>query len=397
MTEHRRDRPAGLGFALLAALAFGASGPLARPLIDAGLDPLHVAWLRVTGAALFLLPVALRRRAALRRHPWLLLAYGVFPMAGIQAFYFAALARIPVGVALLLEFLGPVLVLLWLRVVRRRRVSRQAVVGVILAVAGLTLLVEAFTGGGGLDPIGIALALVAAACQAAFFLLSDAGGPDVDPPAVIAYGAIVGSLVLVPIVQPWSLPWELVGGTVDVAGLAMPAPALLAWLCVVSTSVAYLAGVGAVRRLSAPIAGAVAYLEVVTAIALAWLLLGETLSLPQTVGAVVVVLGAFIAQLAVPTESGPNDPALVSPASSGPRVSGVAATDPAAGIPAAVDPAAVNSTAVGSEPSRVTSSPPDPAIGVMRPRTRATPPSEPPAGDTVRTGCPDPAGEDVPR
>ncbi|APU21851.1 EamA family transporter [Actinoalloteichus sp. GBA129-24] len=308
MIEHRRNRSAGLGFAIAAALAFGASGPLARPLIDAGLDPLHVAWLRVTGAALFLLPVALRRRRMLRSRPWLLLAYGVFPMAGIQAFYFAALARIPVGVALLVEFLGPVLVLLWLRVVHRRRVSRQAVIGVILAVTGLTLLVEAFSGGGP-DPIGIALALAAAACQAAFFLLSDAGGDDVDPPAVIAYGAIVGSLVLVPIVQPWSLRWDLVGGTVDVGGIAMPALAPVAWLAVVSTAVAYLTGVAAVRRLSAPIAGAVAYLEVVTSIALAWLLLGETLSPAQTVGAVVVVLGAFIAQLSVPTPE-PGDPAV---------------------------------------------------------------------------------------
>src|SRR5690606_2381266 len=127
----------GLAFAIASALAFGGSGPVARPLIDAGLDPLHVTWLRVAGAALLLLPVAFRHHRTLRTRPALLLAYGVFPMAGVQAFYFAAISRIPVGVALLIEFLGPVLVLLWTRVVRRIPVSRGAALGVVLAIAGL--------------------------------------------------------------------------------------------------------------------------------------------------------------------------------------------------------------------------------------------------------------------
>src|SRR5690606_41773204 len=113
-----------LGYALASALAFGGSGVAARPLLDAGVDPLHVTWLRVAGAALILLPLALRHRAALRTRPALLLAYGVFPMAGVQALYFAAISRIPVGVALLIEFLGPVLVLPWIRVVRRHHLPR---------------------------------------------------------------------------------------------------------------------------------------------------------------------------------------------------------------------------------------------------------------------------------
>ncbi len=115
MVESSRNRSSGLVFAILSALAFGGSGPAARPLLDAGLDPMQVTWLRVAGAALLLLPVALYHHRALRTRPALLLAYGMFPMAGVQAFYFAAISRIPVGVALLIEFLGPVLVLLWTR------------------------------------------------------------------------------------------------------------------------------------------------------------------------------------------------------------------------------------------------------------------------------------------
>ena len=67
----------GLGLALGSALAFGGSGVAAKPLIAAGLDPLHVVWLRVAGAALVMLPVAVRHRGLVRRRPALLAGFGL--------------------------------------------------------------------------------------------------------------------------------------------------------------------------------------------------------------------------------------------------------------------------------------------------------------------------------
>lgn len=295
-----RHRPSGLAFALASALAFGGSGVFARPLLDAGMDPLHVTWLRVSGAALLLLPVALAHWRTARNRPLLILAYGVFPMAGVQALYFASIARIPVGIALLIEFLGPVLVLLWLRVVRRTRVSSAAVVGVVLAVAGLGLLLEVWAGMR-LDAIGVALALGAAAAQAAFFLLSDNLGEDTHPLAVVAFGSLVAAVLLGVLARPWTLPWHMLSGPVDLGGLTLPGWAMTLWLGLVCTALAYFLGISAIRRLSPPVAGAVGYLEVVTAIVLAWALLGEALSPVQILGAVVIVAGAFIAQTAVPS------------------------------------------------------------------------------------------------
>ncbi|WP_046470564.1 EamA family transporter [Allosalinactinospora lopnorensis] len=295
-----RHRASGLGYAVASALAFGGSGPFARPLIDAGMDPLHVTWLRGAGAAVLLLPLAIRHRNVLRTHPWLLLAYGVFPMAGVQAFYFAAISRIPVGVALLVEFLGPVLVLGWIRLVRRRPVSRAAALGVILAVTGLACLVEVWAGIS-LDLLGLALALTAATCQAAYFLLSDTAGDDVEPIAIISYGALVATALITVIARPWEMPWQLLAGEVTISGASTSALVSVGWLAVVSTALAYVTGVAAVRRLSPVVAGAVAYLEVVTAIVLAWLMLGEALSTAQTLGAAIVIAGAFTAQTAVPS------------------------------------------------------------------------------------------------
>ncbi|BDM68910.1 membrane protein [Streptomyces nigrescens] len=302
-----RGRGAGVGIALLSALAFGGSGVAAKPLITAGLEPLHVTWLRVAGAALVMLPVAWRHRDLPRRQPALLAGYGLLAVAGVQACYFAALSRIPVGVALLIEYLAPALVLGWVRFVQKRPVTRAAALGVVLAVGGLACVVEIWSGLS-FDVLGLALALGAACCQVGYFVLSDHGsdGEDrADPLGVIAYGLLIGAVVLTAIARPWELDWTVLGGAADMNGTEVPAALLLAWIVLVATVAAYLTGVVSIRRLSPQVAGVVACLEAVIATVLAWVLLGEHLSAPQILGGVVVLIGAFIAQLAKPqtTES----------------------------------------------------------------------------------------------
>ncbi len=303
-------RGVGLGLALGSAVAFGGSGVAAKPLIEAGLDPLHVVWLRVAGAALVMLPLAVRHRALLRRRPGLLAGFGLLAVAGVQACYFAALSRIPVGVALLIEYLAPALVLGWVRFVQRRPVTRAAAVGVVLAVGGLACVVEVWSGLG-FDALGLLLALGAACCQVGYFVLSDHGGDAgeeaPDPLGVIAYGLLVGAAVLTVVARPWSMDWSVLAGTARMDGTPVAAFVLLAWIILVATVVAYITGIVAVRRLSPQVAGVVACLEAVIATVLAWVLLGEHLSAPQIAGGVVVLAGAFIAQSSTPAK-GSGDP-----------------------------------------------------------------------------------------
>lgn len=298
-----RGRGFGLGLALLSALAFGGSGVAAKPLIEAGLDPLHVVWLRVAGAALVMLPVAWRHRSLVRARPALLLGYGLLAVAGVQACYFAAISRIPVGVALLVEYLAPALVLGWVRFVQRRPVSRAAALGVVLAVGGLACVVEVWSGLR-FDTLGLLLALGAACCQVGYFVLSDQGsdaGEQAPPPlGVIAHGLLVGTLVLTFVSRPWGMDWALLTRDAPMDGTPVPAVLLLVWIVLFATVVAYVTGVLSVRSLSPQIAVVVACLEAVVATGLAWILLGEHLSLPQIVGGGVVLAGAFIAQTATP-------------------------------------------------------------------------------------------------
>jgi drug/metabolite transporter (DMT)-like permease len=298
-------RGVGLGLALLSAVAFGGSGVAAKPLIEAGLDPLHVVWLRVAGAALVMLPLAVRHRALLRRRPGLLVGFGLLAVAGVQACYFAALSRIPVGVALLIEYLAPALVLGWVRFVQKRPVTRAAAVGVVLAVGGLACVVEVWSGLG-FDALGLLLALGAACCQVGYFVLSDqgsdAGDEAPDPLGVIAYGLLVGAAVLTVLARPWTMDWSVLRGTASMDGRPVAAVVLLAWIVLVATVAAYVTGVVSVRRLSPQVAGVVACLEAVIATVLAWVLLGEHLSAPQIAGGAIVLVGAFIAQSSTPSK-----------------------------------------------------------------------------------------------
>jgi drug/metabolite transporter (DMT)-like permease len=305
-SQGHRAGGVGLGLALGSALAFGGSGVAAKPLIEAGLDPLHVVWLRVAGAALVMLPVAVRHRALLRRRPALLAGFGLLAVAGVQACYFAAISRIPVGVALLVEYLAPALVLGWVRFVQRRPVTRAAALGVVLAVGGLACVVEVWAGLS-FDALGLLLALGAACCQVGYFILSDQGSDSgaeaPDPLGVIAYGLLVGTAVLTVVARPWRMDWSVLAHTADMDGTPVAAGLLLGWIVLVATVLAYVTGVLSVRRLSPQIAGVVACLEAVVATVLAWILLGEHLSAPQLAGGAVVLLGAFIAQSSAPARS----------------------------------------------------------------------------------------------
>ncbi|GGV46539.1 EamA family transporter [Streptomyces spectabilis] len=298
-------RGLGLGLALVSAVAFGGSGVAAKPLIEAGLDSLHVVWLRVAGAALVMLPVAWRHRALVRRRPALLAGFGLLAVAGVQACYFASISRIPVGVALLVEYLAPALVLGWVRFVQRRPVTRAAALGVVLAVGGLACVVEVWAGLS-FDAVGLLLALGAACCQVGYFVLSDQGGDAgadaPDPLGVIAYGLLVGAAVLTVIARPWGMDWGVLARTAAMDGSRVPAWVLLCWIVLIATVVAYVTGVLSVRRLSPAVAGVVACLEAVVATVLAWVVLGERLSAPQLAGGALVLVGAFIAQSSAPVK-----------------------------------------------------------------------------------------------
>ncbi|MFB9839462.1 EamA family transporter, partial [Actinoallomurus acaciae] len=175
---------------------------------------------------------------------------------------------------------------------------RSAAVGVGIALVGLACVVQVWAGLR-LDLIGVLAGLGAAACQAAFFLAADRAVGRVDPLVMTATGFAIAVVVLAVCAPPWNVPWHEFGVEVALGGHTAPGWLLLTLLVLISTVVAYVTSVAAVHRLSAPIAGAVGYVEAVAAAVFAWVILGEHLSPVQLAGGLIVLVGAFVAQRSV--------------------------------------------------------------------------------------------------
>lgn len=175
MLQRGSGRGTGLVLAVASAATFGTSGTFGAALLAAGWTPAAAVTARVAIAALVLTPVALvqlrgRWRLLIANVP-VVAVFGLVAIAGCQLFYFNAVAHLAVGVALLLEYLGTVLVVGWLWLRHGQRPRRLTVLGGAVAVAGLVLVLD-LAGAHHLDPIGVAWGLTAAGGLAVYFMLS---------------------------------------------------------------------------------------------------------------------------------------------------------------------------------------------------------------------------------
>jgi drug/metabolite transporter (DMT)-like permease len=286
---------------VLASFCFGTSGPLVKPAMDAGLSPQQVASFRIAVAAALLLAfVSVTRPGLLRLRRAdlpLLVGYGLVGVAAVQLLYFAAVSRIPIGIAMLLEFTSPVLVALWVRFVRRVVLSARMWVGTALALLGLAMVAQVWEGLR-LDAFGLLFGIAAALCAAAYFLIGERGVSTIPPLGLVTWGMVVGAVAIAVVAPPWSLPGETMAATAEFAGLAVPVWTLLVTCAVVSTAIAYLLSISAMRYLPANVVSVLAVCEPIVATALAWLALGQALAPIQVLGAVVLLAGATVVQLA---------------------------------------------------------------------------------------------------
>lgn len=314
----RRPATAGLVIALASALAFASSGPVMKPLLEAGWSLGAALLLRMGGAALLLSPWlvrAVRRNPrAFVRHAPLVVGFGLTAVAGCQLFYFSAMQRIPVGVALLVQYLAPVLLVLGIWARTRRRPSAIVLVGTAVAMAGLLLVVDLT--GATFDPLGVAFALCAAVCAAAYFVIAERTGDTMPPLALAAGGLVVGAALMGVLCLTGVLPFVAPPVSTGILGLAVPWFASVAWVVVVATALGYSLGVLAVPRIGARLASFVGLTEVLFAVLFAWLLLGETPSPVQAAGGALILAGVVLVRLdpaAAPTGEAAIVPAVPAP------------------------------------------------------------------------------------
>ncbi|MGA8846279.1 MAG: DMT family transporter [Nocardioides sp.] len=301
----------GLVMALASAVAFGMAGALARPLLEAGWSPGAVVLVRIALGALIVVPFGIRSLrgdwSPVRRNARLIVAYGVLAVAGAQFCYFSAVSYMQVAPALLIEYTAPVAVVGWLWLRHGQRPGLITLAGGAVCALGLILVLDLFSGAGGLSVAGVLWALAAMVGLAAYFVLSADDRTGLPPLALAAGGLVVGAAVLGALGLVGLMPVRATDGPVSYAGLEVAWWAPLALLGLVSAAIAYVTGIAAARQLGSRLASFVALSEVVCAVAWAWLLLGELPGAVQLGGGVLVLVGVVGVKLGEPA-SLPSEP-----------------------------------------------------------------------------------------
>jgi drug/metabolite transporter (DMT)-like permease len=290
----RSSTSAGLVVAVLAAATFGTSGAFVKPLLEAGWSPAAAVTVRALVGGLALAPVALvllrGRWDAFWRGRWRVLGMALIGVAGTQLVYFAALQRIPVGTAILIEYMAPLLLVAVAWVMTRRTPAAVVLIGSVVALVGLVLVVSP-GGGGGVDPLGLAFALVAMVGCAGYYVIAARPSDGLPPVALAAAGLLVAGVVLGLVGLTGLVPFTATSSDVVLFGSTVSwwVPILVVGL--LGTAVAYAASITASEMLGSRLASFAGLLEVVAATFYAWLLLGERLTLPQLIGGALILVG----------------------------------------------------------------------------------------------------------
>ena len=295
----------GLLFAVGSALAFGSSGPFAKALMEAGWSPTAAVVARLAGGALVMAVFAtIVRPGWVRealRHKKTVVLYGAIPIAGAQLFYYNAVAHLSVGVALLLEYTAPILVVAWVWMTTRRRPTNLTLAGVALAVAGIMLVLNVFNGAH-INVIGVGWGLAAAVCAACYFVMSanasngSADSDGVNPITLAAAGLVVGAAAVTLLGAVGIMPLTFTSNDTVIAGWTTSWVVPVIALGVVATAVAYTLGIVGISMLRPRFASLVGLSEVMFAVLAAWILLGEALTTIQAVGGAIVLGGLALAR-----------------------------------------------------------------------------------------------------
>lgn len=286
-----------------AATLFAINGTVSKVVLESGVTSLRLTQARCLGAlaglGLFVLVKRPQSLRTTRRELAFLVAFGVGGVAFVQLFYFAAIARLEIGVSLLIQYTAPLLVALWARFVFKEHVRRRVWLALGLALVGLSVMVDVW-GGVPVNTAGVLLSFASAFTFAAYLLLAEHAVGRREPVSLLVYGFLFASLFWA-VVQPWwSFPFDDFAESVSLLGnLAesdLPAWTLVLVIVVVGTILPFILMVGSLQHLPATTVGMVAMLEPVLGALVAYLWLDEALAAQQLAGGAIVLAAILLAQ-----------------------------------------------------------------------------------------------------
>ena len=296
----RQSSLTGFLLAVGSAASFGLSGIFASALMDAGWSAIAATTARISLAALALLGPTwylLRGKWHLVRRAWgQLLLFGVLAVAGCQLAFFLAVQYIPPSLALLIEFLGPVLLMLWVWASTRVSPGVITILGAVIAFAGL-VTISGLAFGGSLHPLGILFGLIAAVGNAAYYATGARSDHGIPPLPFVGLGLMIGAVVLVLVDMFGILHFEITNDPVTIAGTEVPTWVAVVGMVFISTVLAYTLGVAASRNLGATVASFTGYSEPLFGIFWTIVLLAIVPTGTQWIGAALIIGGVIVVKL----------------------------------------------------------------------------------------------------
>ena len=294
----------GYLYALAAALLFGANGSVSKVVLEAGISPTQLTQFRVLGTAIIagaILLVIDREAFRLTRRQFGVMAIlGLAGVAVLQASYAVAIQLLPVGIALLFEYLAVLLVAVIAFFFLKEKVKARLWIAIAFVLVGLAVVAQVWAST--LNPLGVGMALVAAASLTLYFIVGERQVGATSPLAVAFWTTSFASVFWAFFSGWWMLEPASLAETVSLSGnltaVHLPLWIPLAWCVVMGSFAPFLLSFLALKHLSATAAGVVASSEVIFAFLVAWLWLGEGLNAVQLIGAAVVLAGIILAQTA---------------------------------------------------------------------------------------------------
>jgi drug/metabolite transporter (DMT)-like permease len=288
-------RLVGYAMILSAAALFGFNGNVSALLFDEGVTPVTLVQFRMLIGGLCLLLVMLtawRGGLKLPRRNWgWIVAFGL-ALAMVTYTYFVSISRLPIAIALVIQFSAPAWIALGEAAWRRRLPTLHVTISIFLTFGGITFLTGLWKQNlNGLDRLGLLFACLSVLAYIAYLLLGRRVGRDVPSITSTAYGALVAAAFWFCVQPPWTVP----------ASTWQPHTLLLIFIVgIVGMAIPFSLTLGSLRRLDATRVGIAGMLELVSAGIIAYFWLGQHLDLVQIFGGVLVMAGITILQLEKP-------------------------------------------------------------------------------------------------
>lgn len=292
-------------YLVFGSLFFAISSIPAKLAMESGLSAWSLTQIRTIGAFLVLfIYVYLKNKSSLKikaKELPILIIFGVFGFAAVNLLYFLAIQRLNVGIALIIEFTAPIWIALWMRFIQKKLISKLLWWGLVIGLTGLVLIAQVWRGLT-LDGLGVTFAILDAFALALYFLVGEKLVGVKSSEATMAWGLGVSSAFFA-IIQPWwTFPFEKMGSVVELtgrlSGISLPTFYLVLWVIIFGTAIPYFLVLNGLRGLSAATTSSIGMLEPVLGGIFGWIFLCENLNFTQSVGAVVVLVGIYLANRA---------------------------------------------------------------------------------------------------